>query len=296
MAGLKDPPPARKFRVGDGPPGGAVKRQRQPTVQPAQARAGRDLPPFAKGVGVDGNAVAMLARELQPISIESLGQPDPLGEMGPLGQVAQFPGCAVPLNAAAYGCSQQVFDFLASNVLRNTDIVPIIRSGWVLFERSIGVHKIPLAVLDSDSNGNKFPGDIRVPDTQALIVTSFTPFAALTMPGLPGAWVSVDPQSLIGQVAFYLVADNGVHPLAETTLTQGETASGTEIVNAPEVSGNAHPPYTDVMKSSVGAAYKVFHSPFPGFPSIVGVKMRGYMINQQLLAEALDNKSYRAGG
>jgi hypothetical protein len=261
-----------------------------PAPAPVLSGAKHELPPFAKGIGVDANAASMLARELQPISLSSL---DGLGQEG---VVAQFAGCAAPLTAAAYSCSQQVFDFLASNVLRNTDIVPIIRSGWVNFDRTLGVHSIPLDLNETQNLGDKLPGDIRVPDTQSLIVTSFSSFAALNNPGLPGAFIAVDPFSLVGQVAFFLRADNGVHALGEQTLTQGDTASGDEIVNAPEIAALSHPPYTDVMKNSVGAGYKVFHSPFPGFPTIVGVRVRGYMVNQQLLAEALDNKSYQAGG
>lgn len=291
MAKVTDKPAARTFRVGERAPTPAKKPA--PPAQPALATARRELPPFAKGLGVDQAAASMLARELAPIPLESLGAGAAAAPDG-MGLLAKFPGCAVPSPAAAFTCSEQTFDFLASNVLRNSDIVPVVRSGYINFDRALGVHSIPLD--EQETNGQKFPGDLLVPDTQALIVTSFTPFAALTMPGLPGAYTSVDPFSLLGQVAFYLVADNGVHPLAERSVTEGDVVSGTEIVNAPEISGDAHPPYTDVIKTSVGAAYKVFHSPYPGFPSVVGVRLRGYMINQQLLAEALDNRSRRSGG
>jgi hypothetical protein len=242
---------------------------------------------------VDAAAASMLARELAPIPLSGLDAVPGAGVGG--GLLADFPGCAVPTSAAAYACSQQVFDFLASNVLRNADLVPVIRSGWVVFDRSLGTHSIPLDATDTQRD-DSLPGDLLVPDTQALIVTSFTPFAALNMPGLPGSFIGVDPFSLVGQVAFSLIADNGSRPLVERTVSAGDVESGTEIVNAPEIAGNSHPPYTDVAKTSLGAAYKVFHSPFPGYPSIVGVRLRGYMVNQQLLAEALDNKSYQAGG
>lgn len=289
MAKLTDKPAARTFRVADGAPK-VPARTVVRAAAPAMAGVRHDVSPFAKGMGMDARAQETLRKALRPIGIGELlaGGAAPEGLDG---YTAEFPGCAVQVPGAAYSCSQQVFDFLASNVLRNSDIIPVIRSGWVQFDRRIGVHDIPLALASSDDS---LPGDINVPDNQALIVTSFTPFAALNMPGLAGSFISVDPQSLVGQVAFFLRADNGVRPLSEQSLTAGTMAGGTEIVN--DDVGNVTPPFTDVAKQSVGAGYEVIFQPTPGFPSIVGCRVRGYMVNQQLLAEALDNKSYRAGG
>lgn len=188
---------------------------------------------------------------------------------------------------APFSCSGATIDFLRVNVLRNPgDIQALTYYGIVEFERRRGTHAIPVDRIGRNTPGSVAKnGSIVVPDGLAFIVTDFQAFALQTVMGLPGATEELDTGALALQVCFAIVRQNGRQALSQRTLLNGqEFCNGTPFLRDSPISG--YPALTETSIVSLQPQYQVRRLPFPGFPDFVGARVKGYMIEQQLLAAA----------
>lgn len=203
--------------------------------------------------------------------------------------VPQFPpGTLQPQqpqpNDFEYTCSKATFAFLLNNVLRDSDLTVVDLTGAVLFDRSVGTHMIPLASGGDRISAPAREGAFVIPQGMSLIVTEFYPFAGVPNVGLPGAYSSIDPLSLIGQVTFFLIETGGRHLFNAQTTTPFGTASGVAILN--ESVSDGYPAITATVKQGgVIGAYQVLSPPFPGWPKIVGVRVKGFLVDNVLLGQ-----------
>lgn len=173
-------------------------------------------------------------------------------------------------------------DFLRVNVIRNTDLQLVDVVGATVFDRSLGVHTIPLQGLTGSSAPSK-DGQFPITDGKVLIVTKFQPWATVPNVGMPNQNVEIDPASLIGQVTFSLVAQGAGQPLNQTFVTPNTgMVSGTPFL-FPFSVGEYPPVHSATIRTgSVSAIYNVINSPFPGWPRVVGVRMKAYLIDVEL--------------
>lgn len=251
-------------------------------ARPAKANNGAVVPalggvqrkgagsPMTDGMGMSADARARLMNHLKPVPIEKL--------------LSGNVGCDDP-ELAAVDCSTPAFrgsgaeEYLRVNALNNGIATPTQRSGFVNFNNAVGPHDLWIG-----EGGDVIP--IEVGAQQTFLITNFAAFAGMSNPGLPGSYVEIDMLGLVGLVAFYLQADNGAHPYPENTSAgNAPMGNGTELVNVPSVVTS--PSFTDTAVTNFRAVYEVLRSPFPGFPAIVGAKVRGYMLPRQLFYEAL---------
>jgi hypothetical protein len=192
---------------------------------------------------------------------------------------------------APFSCSRATFDFLRGNVLRNPgDIQVIILYGLQKFDRRTGQHQIALDRGGRDTpNAITRDGAIVVPDGKAFIVTDFVGAAFESVFGLPGALRSIDPASLSMNLCFSLVQQNGQQALPQSALLGGlggHFCNGTPFLNDSAVFG--YPALTQTIRMPAQALYTVQVPPYPGFPDVIGARVKGYLVNQQLLAAVQD--------
>jgi len=273
------------------PQGAAPTSRRVPAVPtPAGVKTklgaanepGMGLPP-ARGFGAEPGA-------LDGFSFDALRADSgdrPLGD-DPLTFPCEQVGGAL---VAPFSCSRSTFDFLRTNVLRNPgDLQVIILYGLQRFDRSIGQHQIALDKGGRDTpNAITRDGAIVVPDGKAFIVTDFVGLAFESVFGLPGAMRTIDPASLSMNLVFSLVQQNGQQALPQGALLgglDGTFRNGTPFLNDSAVFG--YPALTQTIKMPAQALYTVAVPPYPGFPDVIGARVKGYLVNQQLLAAVQD--------
>lgn len=203
------------------------------------------------------------------------------------------PSFSPPFNpnspTTSYSGSKVSSELLRSSVLRDEDILLVDLTGTVPFDRTVGVHVIPLQAISDRFAAPSAEGAYYIGQGQSLIVTDFAPFAAMPNVGLPGSHTLIDPISLIGQVCFSLVERGGGHPLNQQSVTPNSICSGNSFLDMGIRGG--YPVITSTIKTgSVSAQYQVSSPPFPGFPQIVGVRVRGYLVDSVLLNQIQNEK------
>ena len=277
-------------------------------ISPGRSNAGRPAPvnpvvrrissaPVAAGVQTKRGAANESGMGIPAGAIQALlGLPDAQPTARALGDnpldfpCEQVGGPGGPL-VAPFSCSRSTFDFLRANILRNPgDMQVIILYGLQRFDRSVGQHQIALDKGGRDTpNAITKDGAIVIPDGQAFIVTDFIGVAFQSVFGLPGAVRSIDPASLCLNLCFSFVQQNGQQALAQSALIGGlggNFCNGTPFLNDPAVFG--YPALTQTIKIPAQALYTVQVPPFPGFPDVIGARVKGYLVNQQLLSAVQD--------
>lgn len=192
-----------------------------------------------------------------------------------------------------FACSTATRDFLRVNVLRNPgDFQIVIQHGIVPFNAKVGRHVIPFSKTSPTGeipNNNGKNGAFIIPAGQVLIVTDFMCFAFQGKWGLPGQLEEIDPSALVANVAFSLMQENNTQAFEQQALIgglDGRFVNGTPFLRDCATFG--YPALTQNVKASVEAVYEVFVPPYPGFPEFVGARLKGYLVNQQLLSAVLD--------
>lgn len=226
-----------------------------------------------------GMGVAVAARSLQA----RLGQDE--GNWGPDQPCEQIG----PVAIAPFSCSGAALDFLRVNVLPNA-VKALSYYGITKFNRTKGTHIIP---VDRTSNAPGIvaaQGAIVVPDGQAFIVTDFIGLTMEGVPGAPGVLRELDPAAVSLQVCFALIRQNGRQALSQQTLLGAEIfCNGTPFTR--DTPGAGYPALTETSEVPLQPVYQVRILPFPGVPEYIGVRIRGYMVEQQLVAAALNRFS-----
>lgn len=203
------------------------------------------------------------------------------------GQPGEFPPFEID-RRRSFSCSAATLEFLRTNIIRNSDLQIIDLTGETVFDRTVGVHTIPLTQPTERFAAPAASGAFVIGRGQAFIVTKFQPFAGVPNVGLPGAYTTIDPLSLAGQVGFYLLGSGGHATFNQQTITPNSIINGTSILS-PLISDQNTPSLTvAIEQESVSAVYQVVSPPFPGFPKIVGVRVKGYLIDAILLKEIMD--------
>lgn len=248
------------------------------------------------GMGIGAGALRSLGIATEPGLVEGLGQALlPVPVQAPCEALANGPDG--PILGAPFSCGAAALDWLRANILP-ADIHPIILYGLETFDRSPGVHQIAMTRGAPTLPGFQGkPGSIIIPAGNAFIVTDFVGLAMESVFGLPGALKEVDIASLARNLCFSLVQQNGAQALPQSTLLGGENGRicpGTPFIRDSAVFG--YPALTHTVKMSMQALYHVQVPPYPGFPDVIGARVKGYLVSLQLLAAALERPVIPYGG